>query len=330
MTEQRTDDTDVATAIREAAEAVHPGPGLDAIRARTARPAVVRRLRPYALGLAGAAVAASAVAGVLLTGGGEDERPPVAAGEITSEATVYYVGDTGARWGTRVYREHREVTGDPLSAAVSAALGSTVDGDPLAPHDPDYTTPWPQGSTATARVVGTGAERVIEVDLHLSAPALGFQPLAHEPGPELEALVRTAQGAAGEDLAVRVTLDGEPLEAANGYDTSKPVQLPPGFGNLSLVILDAPAEGEVVTDGTLAVTGEASVFEANVLWRITPAAGGKPVLDGFITADGWEFEALTAYEDDLDVSSLAPGEYVLQVTGQGKGTPVDTRTFVVR
>ncbi len=328
MTEHLTDDTDLALSLREAAETIQPASGIEAIRSRTSGRATVRRIRPWAYGLAGAAVAASAITAIVLPRA-EQERTPVAV--PTSEVTVYYLADTDTGWGTLLFREHRTLAGDPLDAAVNAAVGSTVDGEALAASDPDYSAPWPAGTTATAQVEGAGivvsiddsglADSQVDVDPAVAAAAV-------------EALVRTAQAAHGTDQPVRLLLDGEEVDSILGVDTARALTPEPGFGHLSPMILDVPSEGQVVADGSLEFSGEASVPEATVVWRIAPSAGGRPVLNGFTTADGWDFESLTPYDDVIDVSALAPGEYVLTVSGQrmsGEGNPPhrDTRTFVV-
>jgi hypothetical protein len=103
---------------------------------------------------------------------------------------------------------------------------------------------------------------------------------------------------------------------------------------LSLVNVTSPEQGAVVTGDTLAASGVASSFEANVPWEIRQ--GDKVVLDGFATAEGW-MDKLYPWETSIDVSGLEPGDYTFVARtddpsggAEGSGPHEDTKDFTLQ
>lgn len=349
--------------LHEVADDVEPGDRLDAIRAATAP---TRRTHRGWWAAGAGLVAASVVAAFALTTGGAPQtggpgpadRPsasPTAPGDDatapgrdqraerleemrrTAEGVhaVYYVGDTPV--GPRIYREF--LTMDPedtLSMAVSAALGRTTDGRPLPAeeHDPDYRSPWPAMTTASASLSADGD--ALEV-------SLGGDPegdlrtrgtlSAQEAAMAVEAMVRTAQAAVGERLPVRFDLYGEPAATVLGVDTSAPVQAGSDLDVLSHVSLSDPFEGQVAdNDEPFVVRGAANSFEGNVVTRIQRWEGTAVVAEQPAIA-GWNADRLFPFEVTFDLTDVPPGDYVVisqtdDPSGRGE-VFTDTRRITV-
>lgn len=234
-------------------------------------------------------------------------------------ASVYFVGETPI--GPRLYREFRQVEADnPLQEA--AAL--MVAGDAL---DPDYGTLFPPGDiTSIENVDGT---LTVEVPHHdweergdLSARSAKLAS---------QQLVYTLQGIAQERLPVVVTHDGEPTTLF-GIDTSDGLQAAKPLSVLAFMSVTTPEEGATVSD-VFTATGVGSSFEATVQWQVRDQAG-KPVLDGFTTAEGWQ-DRLYPWTAEVDASALNPGTYVFAAMtddpsgGEGRGPTEDTKTIII-
>lgn len=282
-----------------------------------------------------AAVAAALGAVLLLGACGESGEngftpppPPVGTPEPAVPATpppppgepaalpVYYVADTAA--GLRLYREfHRVTTADPASDAVREMLAP--------PIDPDYTTPWPAGTTLASPV--TAADGVITVDLSreaLDGSGLGTpaaQAAVHQ-------LVFTVQAALQSTDPVRLLVAGEPVaELWGAVPTAEPIPRPDQYAVRSLVQIDAPADGAEV-GREVTVRGEAAVFEATVPWEVL--RDGAVVRSGFTTTgEGQRFSAFAF------TVTLEPGEYVVRVTeddpsgGEGRPPFTDDKRITV-
>lgn len=231
---------------------------------------------------------------------------------------VYYVGDTPQ--GPRLFREFRRITGDPLTAA--AAL--VTDGTPL---DPDYRTLFP-GGTFTSVAVEDGLIVATRDDRDWQTPG----DLSEAEGAlAVQQLVYTLQGVLQQRLPVEVRVDGE-ADFLFGTDTAGGVANAAPLDTLGLVNVTSPEEGASV-GATVAASGVASSFEATVPWRILDA-DGNAVLDGFATAEGW-MDKLYPWSTEIDVSGLAPGDYVFEAStddpsgGEGGGPTVDTKDFTI-
>lgn len=329
--------------LNEVADDVEPTDRLDAIRARTGRSS-----RRYWIP-AGAALVAASVVGAFALGGGPSERPeaPGPAGTTIASPSpsrptplppelravaVYYVGDTPD--GPRLYREFRRVAGDPLTAAVAAAVGRASDDRPLAPLDPDYSVPWPPGTSASARVVAD--QELIEVSLSgdVEGSLRDRGPLsAEEAGLAVEQLVRTAQGVVQERLPVRFLLYEQITDHVLGVPTSEPLAQGPDLDVLARVSLGSPSEGQVVdNDEPLTVSGAGNSFEGNIVtWLERP--DGSEVIGQTPTIAGWLGDRLFPFEVDLDLTEVSRGDYVvLSRTDDPSGEDrfhVDTRAITV-
>ncbi|MDQ4051468.1 MAG: GerMN domain-containing protein [Actinomycetota bacterium] len=235
---------------------------------------------------------------------------------------VYFVGD-GPN-GPLLFREFRKVEADnPLDeAAALLTAGDTV--------DPDYRTLFPGGAFGEITYDEAGSR--IEVTLSddgWTIPGPGMS--AADAKLAVQSLVYTLQGVAQARAPIFVTLGGE-ATTLFGVDTSNGVEAAPPFDVLNLVNVTAPEEGATVS-GSFTAKGVASSFEATVPWQIRQ--GDQVVEEGFSTAEGW-MDKLYPWETEVDVSGLAPGEYVFAAMtddpsggAEGHGPSEDTKTIVV-
>lgn len=249
-------------------------------------------------------------------GSGATEAPEAGA------VPVYYVGDTPQ--GDRLFREFNSVAGaDPLVAAA----GLVTSGDPV---DPDYRTLWPGGRFASVTRESDAIVVELPDDGWLAAGDLD----AEQARLAVQQLVYSLQGAAGERLPVRPVLDGEPAPTLLGVDAGSGLTATPELDVLAMVNVTEPAEGAVVSSGTLLAHGRASSFEANVPWEIQDATG-QVVLRGFATAEGW-MDKLHPWETTIKVGSLPAGDYTFVARtddpsdGEGFGPTEDTKRFTVQ
>lgn len=337
--------------LHEVADGVEPGDRLEAIRAATTGGRRTGRGWWAAGGVA--LVAASVMTALALTTGGTPQRsdpdpatstspsetatdptspdPPT---ELeTSTVPVYYVGDTPD--GPRLYREFRRLPGDPLEAAVSAAVGRTLDGVGLPPLDPDYRVPWPSLTRARAALDATGD--TIEIDLggdpegslHNRGDLTGA-----EAGLAVEQLVRTAQGVVGERLPVRFLLYGEITDQVLGEPASEPLTTGSDLAVLAHVSLTAPAEGqEVDNDGGLIVDGLANSFEGNVVITVERLDDGEVLVEEPTIAGTYE-DRLFPFTVRLNVVDVPAGDYLVRArtddpSGEGRFHTDSRRITVV-
>lgn len=319
--------------LHDVADGVEPGDRLDAIRASTADDERRTSRGWWAAGGVGLIAASVVTALALSTGGapvsdrGPADSPSTPSGSetflvrcqhcsphpndaTTSTQAVYYVGDTPD--GPRLYREFRRLAGDPLDAAVSASVGRSVDGAPMAPLDPDYRVPWTPLTDAGA-VLSTEGD-VIEV-------SLGGDPQddLHDRGRLSEAeaalaveqVIRTAQAAVGERLPVRFLLFGEITDQVLGVPTSEPLSAGSDLAVLAHVSLSDPSEGqEVDNDEPFTVAGVANSFEGSVVIRIQRWEGTH-VVDQVSAIAGSYADRLFPFDVTFDLSEVPPGDYVV-------------------
>jgi Immunoglobulin-like domain of bacterial spore germination/Sporulation and spore germination len=239
--------------------------------------------------------------------------PPALGDPVTVPA--YYVTDTGA--GLRLAREFRTAPeqGDRVRTAVQLMLAGPV--------DPDYVGLW----NPATRVLGvdSGSE-VITVDLSAEARQAGVGAAAAELA--VQQLVYTATAAAQLDGAVRILVEGAPVDELFGHvDVRQPVRRADPLSVRLLVQVNDPGEGAVVGP-RVRVTGEAAAFEATVPWQVL--RDGVVIEEGFTTAEDCCRLAPFSFEVELD-----PGTYRLVVTeddpsgGEGRPPMRDTKTFTV-
>lgn len=321
-------DSDLRRLLDDAVSDVHPEGGPEQIRARAHRPSAGRWV-PLTL--------AAAVATILVIGGGawlarqqSSNPPPAGAGSPqqsasqdpgaaarTVDATVYYVGATAS--GPKLFPEQHRltgVTGTDLQAAVEEALTGT-------PQDPDYGPGFPN-EDATVGATTDGA--AITIDFSREP---GAQATMSEEGAQLalQALVWTAQSAAGSQMPVRFTVDGQAVDRVSGVDTAEPVQRASEDSVIAPVLIESPGQGATVPT-QFEVTGQAATFEANVVWELKQ--GDETVRNGFTTAQ--ECCTLSPYSFTV---TAPPGNYTLVVhdtdesDGEGVGTSQDTKDITV-
>lgn len=352
MTTPTPDDRRLRELLADAVHDIEPADRLAAIRSRTAgrdrtKGNTMTTRRSKLVGVGGAVLATAAViTGIAWAGGVFDSSPetPGPAGDPTSSvspqeptasepsepteapaeqftAGIYYLGDTPQ--GTRLYREFQRVEGPTkLLAAVRAATET-------APEDPDYRTPWPEVTTVADATEDGDVIRIVLAEAAADRPS-GMSD--EDARMAIEQVIYTAQGAVGARHAVQFMVGDNPVSQVLGVPTSEPLAQGDPLDVLSLVSITDPAEGHTVSDGTLEVSGTANSFEANVPWQILD--GDTEVDSNFFTAEG-AYDRMYPYGGEIDVSGLAPGEYVLRVQtddpsgGEGPGPFVDTRTFVV-
>ena len=323
---------DLTTLLHEAVEHVEPTDRLAELRARTRRRS---RTRWYAAG--GAVLATAAVVTVIALAANQNQPKAEDNGPVTNPSPdtsatagesaypVYYLGETPT--GTRLYREFQQAPGFMWTEIAIQLLSR-------APDDPDYRTPWPTGAFETAKVVGSGESRIIEVTL--ANESLHDRPEGMsktEAGLAVEQVIYTLQGVAGERWPVQFRLHGNPIDQVLGVATSEPLANAPQLDVLALVSISNPAEGRDV-DASFSADGVASSFEGTVPWELRNA-GGDVVRSG--VAQGTMEDHLTPWETGpIDVSDLPAGTYTFVAStddpsgGEGPGPTTDTRTITIR
>ena len=239
---------------------------------------------------------------------------PGAGASVSAPALVYFVKDTSL--GLRLVRETRAVTAaTPARGALEAMFAG--------PLDPDYTSPWPTGT----RVLGIAVHGdVVTVDLSAEARAANVGAGAEQA--MVMQLIWTVTEAFGPDVAVQLLIEGR----AAGWGHFVWAE-PTGRGDASefrsTVGIDAPTEGATLSS-PVRVTGEASVFEATLLYTVTDEHGVLVADDHIMTQEG---QRLAPYTLTLD---LPPGTYTVTVSeedssdGEGRAPLTDDRTFTVR
>lgn len=346
-------DPELHRLLHDAVDDIHPHEGISAIRARTRKEKekAMPARRSTLLGAAGAALAVAAVIGVVVGTGAldsddEDDRStPVATSSpsasvddpVTTEPTqpapseseepagghaiaVYYLSDAGR--GPVLFREFRR------SEEPDHGLADEVGALMTVPLDPDYRTVWQPGDLASAEF----DDEVVRVTI--GDAALRDRPVGMsraEAKASVQQVVYTMQAAVGQRAPVQFVLDDNPVDQVLGVPTSEP--LTNSFEVLSLMNITSPSEGATVS-GTFTATGVNNGFEAWVGYQVLK--GDEVVAEGFGTAEGWMEEKLFAWEVEVDVSGLEPGEYVLRFHNddpsggaEGNGPDEDTRTIVV-
>lgn len=339
-------DRELSRLISDAVSDVEPEDRLGALRARTTSPS----RRPWLFAAGGAALAAAAVVtAVAVVGGdpspttdpgplgtpsattsasespGTDATPSTDASPGTEPRAVaaYFLGDTPD--GVRLYREFQSVPAEPIEGALQLLT--------TGPLDPDYRTPWQAGQLLSATFDGVGADGLVSVVVDPSVRSRPVGMSEEEAQAAVQQVVYTLQAAVQARAPVQFRTADNPIDQVLGVPTSEPLANAPVLETLSHVNLSDPAEGATVT-GELDVTGVASSYEANVLWRIQ--SGDEVVDQSFFTAEGWMGDRLFPFSGQIDVSSLDPGSYTLIVEtddpsggAEGPGAFSDTRTIVI-
>jgi len=335
------DDERLRALFHDAVSDVEPHDRLGEVRRRTrVRRTPSRRWAPVLVGAG--AVAATMVAGAVVVNGLNDDParnddPPVAATSdarpITAAAALYFVSDTVT--GPRLFREFQAVgiAADAEQKVLLALQRLTV-----GPRDPDYETLWPADSFGNVRLED---ERIV-VELGASE-ALEGNPADGRFG--VQQAVYTAEAALLDpQLAVSFEWDGEPARQVLGFKVGAVVARDRSFNLTAPVNITNPAEQLAVEDGTLFADGTMATYIVDeVTWSLAPAGGSDAVREGTAEpaettgSDATATLGSPAWETEIDVSGLAPGDYVFTVrvtdVGQTSDQPSefsDTRTITVR
>ncbi len=347
---------DLNRLLSDAVDDIEPSSGIEAIRSQiSTHKESTMSSRNWFIGALGAAAATAAVITAVVVVGNDDpdnanDQTPLGnssetitgsdeptddpttepVGEPGSPVPVYWVGDTAR--GLGLYREFRDnADGDDPTQRIGAAVDYVVNGSPL---DPDYRTDWPED--AEAPVVAASADLItigLEGDLH-DRPA-GMSAEAAQAA--IDQLIYTAQGAYGEGrIPVRLELNGGITDQVLGIPTSEPLAEGEWIETLSLVNLDSPAEGAVITGDTLEVSGVANSFEATVIVKLQRYEGTFVAFQEGVMAEGWMGEKLFPFSQSFDISDLEPGQYILSASTddpsggtEGFGPDTDTKVITV-
>lgn len=346
-------DARLSELLSDSVSDVEPGNALDSIRNRTKVTPMSAR-RPWLFAVGGAVVATAAVVtAVALAGGnlaGEDDDPgPVAQstkGTKSPKPTgsdsptepppsstppqggtavpVYFVSEQPR--GLRLFREfHASAGGDPLVESARAS----VEGAAL---DPDYRSLWPEGSSV-ASATSDGAD-ILTVDVTGAPHDLPSGMSPEDAQLAIQQVVYSVQAAHGQGrVGVQLLLDGERSDQVLGQPTSEPLANAPLLETVSMMQINYPNEGDVVS-GSFTAAGANNSFEATVTWKLLD--GDQVVAEGFGMATGWGEDKLFPWEVEVDVSGLAPGAYTFVAANddpsggaEGAGPDSDTRTIIV-
>jgi hypothetical protein len=247
--------------------------------------------------------AAVAILGTLLTLGlsgcsqssepSTDPTPtPSASSTVSTKALAqYWVSDTAR--GFRLYREFVQV--NPAPDAITAALRQLVSQQPT---DSDYVSLWPLGTTINSVEV-SGDSAIVD----LSFPKLNL-------GSEAESLaiaqiVWTATAADTTVKKISLTVDGKKIESLAGHmDATKAFTRGLTYEVLAPIWITSPSENQVVEAKGFTLSGMASTFEANVVWKVMK--DGVLIQEGATTA----LEAAPAWKSwSVAIENLKPGTY---------------------
>ncbi len=301
------DDRALQRLLSDAVADVEPHDRLGEIRRRTA-PAPRRSRRRWTFAVLGAGVATASVVGTVAWLGGlglPDGDGDAASGEREQTVVAAYFIGAGPPLGG-LYREFQTVPDDGVAVPLAALRLLERD---AGPHDPDYTTAWPDGSFTDVVV---SDERIT---VGLSAPPADG---AYE---HYGQAVFTVQAAVGELLPVQfVGPDGRHLRDV-ARDTAA----------LAPVNISDPVEGHTVGD-LLTVRGVVSPWgdaPREVSWELRTTDG----TDAVVASDSVPVED-RAWEQTSSIADVPSGTYELVVSvsvPEDAGLPgTDTRTLTVR
>jgi len=232
----------------------------------------------------------------------------------------YFTSETAQ--GFRLVREVHQVSKIENDLGDDKGFNSLVmlvDGQ-LPPFDGDHRTLWNNGTKVNRVSV---VEGIATIDLTLGRISLG----AESEQRAIDQMVWTLIENDPTVTSVKFTIDGLVSESLAGHvDFSQVFTLAPSYEVLASVWIDLLDRSDV--SNPVSMTGSACTFEANVAWELTK--GGDVVSSGATTA-------ATACPDrsdwSIDLSELAPGNYVLKVsdTSAEDGSLIfeDTKAFTV-
>lgn len=245
----------------------------------------------------------AAIAGVLvslgLSGCSQSSEPstdlsptPTATSAGSTKAMAqYWVADTSR--GFRLYREFVQIdlTPDAITAALRELVSQKL-------TDSDYVSLWPLGTIINSVAV-SGDTAIVD----LTFPKLNL-------GSEAESLaiaqlVWTATAADTTVKKISLTVDGMKIESLAGHvDATNPFTRGLTYEVLAPIWITSPTENESVTAKGFTLTGMASTFEANVVWKVMK--DGVLIKEGSTTAQ----EAAPAWKPwSVTIENLKPGVY---------------------
>lgn len=222
-----------------------------------------------------------------------DNTPtPTTSPTVSTKALAqYWVADTSR--GFRLYREFVRV--NPAPDAITAALRQLVSQKPI---DSDYVSLWPLGTTINSVKV-SGDSAIVD----LTFPKLNL-------GSEAESLaiaqlVWTATAADTTVKRVSITVDGKKIESLAGHmDATKAFTRGLTYEVLAPIWITSPTENQSVAAKGFTLSGMASTFEANVVWKVMK--DGVLIQEGSTTAQ----EAAPAWKPwSVVIENLKPGTY---------------------
>ncbi|HZK05383.1 MAG TPA: GerMN domain-containing protein [Actinomycetaceae bacterium] len=226
---------------------------------------------------------------------------------------VYFLSETPQ--GTRLVRERRLVTGDPLMGAVEAM----VEG----PLDPDYVSFWDPAVEVRAAFTEAG---VVIIDLSAAARDVDVSRDIAEF--TVQQLVYTAT-AGRPDSNVRLLIDGDAADQLWGtVSWTGDVERAEAQNVLSPLQVDLPAEGEFVTREETTISGEA-LAGTSVTWQVS-FAGGDQVASGEVPVPDGDGFVPFSFPVPLGV-----GRYTVELEVHEAGDPegnviaVESRDFSV-
>jgi Immunoglobulin-like domain of bacterial spore germination/Sporulation and spore germination len=228
---------------------------------------------------------------------------------VEGDVYVYYVMDDGQ--SPRLYREQRPNPGmDPVMAALTTMLTEP-------PLDPDYSSPWPNGTRLLDESV-SGDTATVDVS---KFPALGAQ--AEQVA--VQQLVYTVTANDTSVKKVKLLVDGKAPQSGHD-DWSTPVARAPMMDVQGWIWLLAPSEG-AITSSPVAIKGYGSAFEATINWDVTK--DGVKVAEGFTNGG-----SMGEFGDFSDTVELDPGTYEIRAleysAEDGSPIHIDTKTFTVK
>ena len=209
----------------------------------------------------------------------------------TMALAQYWVANTAR--GLRLYREFArlEVSPDPITAALRALVTSQ-------PKDSDYMSLWPLGTKINGVSVSGDVATIDLTFDNLNVGAEG-EILA------IAQLVWTATAADPSVTKISLIVDGKKVESLAGHvDATVTFTRAPTYEVLAPVWITSPEEGVEMSAKGFTLSGLASTFEANVVWKVSQ--NGKLIQQGFTTSLG----AAPAWEPwSVVITGLAPGVY---------------------
>lgn len=306
------DDLDLQRLLADAVADVEPHDRLGEIRRRTA-PAPRRTRQRWTVAVLGAGVATASVVGAVALAGnvglrGTDGDPTASGDRGQAAVAAYFVGQTSQ--GPRLFREFQAISGDDEEAPLALAALRLLETD-AGPTDPDYRTPWPDGSFRAVTVT----DDVIEVQLADLVDPLPADPAAQQ-------AVFTVQAALGQTLPVTFTTPEGTLRVDGLPQVRRDNAL------LAPVNITDPVEGHTVDDllTVRGVVSPAGPAPKEVAWELRLPGGTTVVSSGSATVNDDR-----SWEETTAIADIPSGTYELRATvTTGGTTEQDTRTLTVR